>query len=84
MLQLCSLTEAMAEPPVISIVPDDIISVEVGLSENMKKSWKIYIQTLLDKIQSLGITIQKREKEMNLKEILDIFANPSIEFSKGF
>jgi hydrogenase maturation protease len=84
MLQICSLTEAMAETTVISIVPDDIISVEVGLSENMKKSWKIYIQTLLDKIQSLGITIQKREKEMDLKEILDIFANPSIEFSKGF
>ena len=84
MLQICSLTEAMAETTVISIVPDDIISVEVGLSENMKKSWKIYIQTLLDKIQSLGITLQKREKEMDLKEILDIFANPSIEFSKGF
>jgi hydrogenase maturation protease len=84
MLQICSLTEAMAETTVISIVPDDIISVEVGLSENMKKNWKIYIQTLLDKIQSLGITIEKREKEMDLKEILDIFANPSIEFSKGF
>ena len=32
MLQICSLTEDMAETTVISIVPNDIIAVEVALS----------------------------------------------------
>ena len=84
MLQICSLTEAMAQTTVISIVPEDIIAVEVGLSECLRGAWMSYIDTILQKIASLGFTITKKEKSLSLDEILEIFANPSIEFSRGF
>ena len=84
MLQICSLTENMAETTVISIVPDDIISVEVALSDGLRDVWMNYINATLKTIKSLGVEVKKREKETNLDEILDIFSNPSIEFSRGF
>ncbi len=84
MLQICSLTESMGKTTVISIVPEDIISVEVALSEKILVSWNAYIETTLQKIESLGIIITKKEQEFSLEKILDIFANPSIELNKGF
>ncbi len=84
MLQICSLTEAMAETTVISIVPKDIISVEVALSEELHKAWKRYIDVTLQKIKALGVDVEKKKEEFTLEKILDIFANPSIEFKKGF
>ncbi len=84
MLQICSLSEAMAETTVISIVPSDIIAVEVALSSETKEVWNEYITTVISKIESLGIKVNKMDKEFSLDEILDIFANPSIEHSRGF
>ena len=84
MLQICSLTEAMAETTVISMVPSDIIAVEVSLSETLKEKWQEYIDTALFKLESLGVKVQKRDEALSLEQILYIFANPSIEHSRGF
>lgn len=84
MLQICSLTEAMAETTVISIVPEDIIAVEVALSDALKSEWNNYIDATLEKIKSLGIGVNKKKNALTLDEILSIFANPSIEFNRGF
>jgi len=84
MLQICSITENMAQTTVISIVPEDIIAVEVSISDTLMKIWPIYIDTVIEKLKSLGITAIKKEKYLSLQQILDIFANPSIEHSRGF
>lgn len=84
MLQICSLNGDVANTTVLSIVPDDIISVEVGLSDALISAWKNYIERTLELIESLGVSYSKKEKELSLEEILDIFANPSIEFARGF
>ncbi len=84
MLQICSLTEAMAETTVISIVPQDIIAVEVSLSDELMSKWDEYIDTTLEKIKSLDISVTKKDKEVTIEEVLSIFANPSIEFNRGF
>lgn len=84
MLQICSLSENMAETTVISIVPEDIIAVEVGLTELLRGAWDKYLQSTLKKIESLGVKVNKKEQELTLDEILHIFANPSIEFNRGF
>jgi hydrogenase maturation protease len=84
MLQICSLTESMAETTVISIVPKDIIAVEVALTPELKSAWQNYIDTTIQTIESLGIKATKKEQELTLEEILSIFANPSIEFNRGF
>jgi hydrogenase maturation protease len=84
MLQICSLSENMAETTVISIVPNDILSVEVALSTELREFWDSYLSSVLSKIESLGIKIQKKEKEFSLDKILDEFANPSIKYERGF
>ena len=84
MLQICSLSEIMAETTVISIVPNDIITVEVGLSKELKDFWLRYIDVVISKIESVGIKVSKADKEFSIDKILDIFANPSIEYSRGF
>jgi hydrogenase maturation protease len=84
MLQICSLSEIMAETTVISIVPNDIITVEVGLSKELKNFWIRYINIVVSKIESAGIKISKTDKEFSIDKILDIFANPSIEYHRGF
>jgi len=84
MLQICSLTEAMANTIVISIVPEDIIAVEVGLTFALAQAWEAYIQTVLDELTKLGIRYTQKEQKMDLEEILNIFTHPSIEHGRGF
>ena len=84
MLQICSLAQSVANTTVISIVPSDIVSVEVSLSDTLKERWQKYIDTALLKIESLGVKVQKKDEEFSLEKILDTFANPSIEHSRGF
>jgi hydrogenase maturation protease len=84
MLQICSMAESMAEVVVISVVPEDIIAVEVSLSDSMRGVWNAYIATALKELENLGIELKKVQKSVTLDEILGIFANPSIEHSRGF
>jgi hydrogenase maturation protease len=84
MLQICSLSEMMAETTVISIAPNDIITVEVELSKELRVFWAKYIDIIISKIESAGINVSKTNKEFSLDKILDIFANPSIEYDRGF
>ncbi len=84
MLQICSLTESMAETTVVSIAPKDIISVEVGLTQELQDAWHNYIEITLAQLQKVGVEVVKKEKEFTLEMILDIFVNPSIEHERGF
>ncbi|MEO1953303.1 MAG: hydrogenase maturation protease [Campylobacterales bacterium] len=84
MLQICSMSQKVANTTVISIVPKDILSVEVDMSVELRVRWEAYIKTILDEIKKLGIEVKEKDTKMTLDEILDIFANPSIEFERGF
>jgi hydrogenase maturation protease len=84
MLQICSLTERMAETTVVSIVPEDIVSVEVGLSGHLKGAWSSYIETILRELASIGVSYRQRGEGMTLETILNAFADPSIEHNRGF
>ena len=84
MLQICSLSENVANTTVISIVPEDILSVEVDLTQTLKGAWQNYIDTTLQELNKLDVIATKKEQELSLEAILDIFANPSIEHKRGF
>jgi len=84
MLQICSLTENMAEVRVISIAPKDIVSVAVALSEPIQGQWQNYIDTVLEQLKSFGVRYQQKNKEVTLGDILEVFATPSIEHNRGF
>jgi len=84
MLQICSMSEAMAETTVISIVPQDIISVEVALSEPLQEHWEAYITVILQTLKNVGVVVKEKKEKCSLEKILEIFANPSIEYNRSF
>ena len=84
MLQICSLSERMANVQVISIVPKDIISVSVSLSKELQSAWEAYIQTIIKTIENLDVKVQQKKESFSLEETLYIFENPSIENQRGF
>lgn len=84
MLQICSLSEKMAETTVVSIVPEDIISVEVGLTDTLICAWPGYMDAVMQQLVSAGLGWQEQEEGMNVEAIIDAFAYPSIEHGRGF
>ncbi len=84
MLQICSMANHVAETTMISIVPEDIISVEVGVTAALREKWPEYIDVIVDELKKQGIISTQKEQLMSLDEILEQFANPSIEHGKGF
>ena len=84
MLQICSLSEQMAEVRVVSIVPEDIVSVSVSLSDIVCHAWDDYIETILKQLKDFNVVVGKKEKEMKIEDICQIFANPSFEHNRGF
>ena len=83
MLQICSFSGNMAEVTVVSIVPEDIIAVEVGLCESMKNVWGDYLKAIEGILKQKGVSFEVKE-HLALEEILEIFANPSVEHVRGF
>lgn len=84
MLQICSLTDKMADTTIVSITPEDILSVEVGLSACIKEALPFFVDAVLDRLNDLGVKSQLNRNDFCIDKILHTFSNPSIEHSRGF
>ncbi len=84
MLQICSMAHHCAQTTMVSIVPEDIISVHVGVTPALREKWFEYIDVIVEELKKCGIISTQKENLMSLDEILEQFANPSIEYGKGF
>lgn len=84
MLQICSMAHHCAQTTMVSIVPEDIISVHVGVTPALREKWFEYIDVIVEELKKRGISSTQKEDLMSLDEILEQFANPSIEHGKGF
>jgi len=84
MLQICSMASHCAATTMISIVPEDIISVCVDITPALRTQWDNYIKVILEELSKYGIQATKKSEIMSLDEIIEQFANPSIEYGKGF
>jgi hydrogenase maturation protease len=84
MLQICSMANHCAQTTMVSIVPEDIISVHVGVTPVMREKWLEYIDVIVEELKQCGIISMQKDDLMSLNEIMDQFADPSIEHGKGF
>lgn len=84
MLQICSMASHCAHTTMISIVPEDIISVCVDITPALRAHWENYIESIVEQLVQCGITATPKDELMSLDEIIEQFANPSIEHAKGF
>jgi len=69
MLEACQLHEKKANITILAIVPEDISSMKIGLSETLKSKFSILIKTIIESVDTLGIK-GTRKNNFTLSEIL--------------
>lgn len=79
MLEICSLLDKMAEVNIIGIVPADIVSVNVGLTDTLKEQFPHFIQETLKELEKSGIKGEKKMQETSLEEIIASYKDPQSE-----
>ena len=72
MLEACELYGKKAKVTIFAIVPQDIISAKIGLSEILINRFDIFIQTIIDEIEKLDIKVKKELKYLLMDIISDI------------
>jgi len=84
MLEICSLLEKMAEVNIIGIVPQDIKTVNVGLSDEMKNKFDNLINAAIDELDKSGIKYKRNNDTVMLDDIIETYANPQSEYKNGY
>ena len=84
MLEICSLLERMADVNIIGIVPEDIESVNIGLSDTMHSKFDAFIEAAVAEIQNSGIKYKRNPQIIPLEDIIEKYANPQSEFKNGY
>lgn len=79
MLEICSLLERMADVNIIGIVPKDIESVHIGLSDEMKEKFHMFINTAMGELKNSGIVFSKNKNEVSLEEVILSYSSPNSE-----
>lgn len=72
MLQSCELYDKKADVVIFGVVPKDIKSVGIGLSDELSDKFDILIEAIIKKIQELGIKVTKKAS-VGLEEIIKEF-----------
>lgn len=83
MLEICSLLEKMAEVHIIGIVPEDILSVNIGLSDTLQNHFATFVSTALGQIENAGVSYTKKTEYTPLHTIIEGYANPQSEYKHG-
>ena len=76
MLEICSLLEKMADVHIIGIVPEDIQSVNIDLTDTIKEQFPKMIQTALDELNK-DVQYTPKKTYTSLEVVIDHYANPS-------
>lgn len=79
MLEICSLLDKMADVNIIGIVPKDIASVNVGLTDTLKKQFPHFVQAALNEMKQSGLHYKKKKEEVSLEEIIERYKDPQSE-----
>ena len=79
MLEICSLLETMADVNIVGIVPEDIETVVVGLTQKMRDNFFHLVDAGLKELEKAGIKYKKNESEVSLDSIIDSYSNPTAQ-----
>jgi len=78
MLEICSLLEKIAKVNVVGIVPEDIKSVDIDLSNTLKEAFDNLIVEVLNELKKENISY-KRVANISLEEIIKEYNNPTMK-----
>ena len=79
MLEICSMVESMAEVSVIGIVPKDIESVEIDLTNELKERFYGFIEAVLKELEGVGVEVVKKRSSKSLEEIIYEYSSPTLK-----
>jgi hydrogenase maturation protease len=81
MLEIAALNGNLGDVSIVGIVPEDILSVKIGLSDTLKKAFPDFVATALSEIEKSGIGVQPKEKRLSLDEVIGFYAEPRAQRS---
>ncbi len=81
MLEIAALNGNLGDVSIVGIVPEDILSVKIGLSDTLKKAFPDFIATALSEIEKSGIEVRPKAKRLSLDEVIDFYAEPRAQRS---
>lgn len=68
MLEICSVLDNHAEVTILGIIPEDIVSVQIGLTQTIENRFDEFIKHILKEIENIGVGIRKKD-DKSLKNI---------------
>lgn len=68
MLEICSVLDKHAEVTILGIIPEDIVSVEIGLTKTIEDRFEEFTLQAIKEIESIGIKAVKKD-EKTVKQI---------------
>lgn len=77
MLEICSLLEKMADVHIVGIVPEDIESVDIGLSAAMEEKFESFVETGMKQLEQMGVKFQTKQNRTSLSDIILQYNNPN-------
>jgi hydrogenase maturation protease len=80
MLEICSLLEKMADVNIIGIIPKDIKSVNIGLTDEIKSKFHNLIEAIVEELDKSGIKYKRNPETVMIDAIIKHYANPQSEF----
>ena len=69
MLEACELYDKTANVIIFGVVPKDINTVQIGLSKELKKSFELFMQTIIKSIEELDVQVEKVD-DISLDEVI--------------
>jgi hydrogenase maturation protease len=69
MLEICSVLDKHAQVTILGIIPEDIQSVKIGLTQKIEKAFMDLINQALKDIEALGVTVRKKEEQKSIADV---------------
>ena len=79
MLEIAALNGNLSDVSIIGIVPEDILSVKIGLSDTLKRAFPDFVSTALETLKQSGIEATPKARQLSLDEVIDFYANPTAQ-----
>jgi hydrogenase maturation protease len=77
MLEICSLLDTMAEVSVVGMIPEDIESVNIDLTDSVKNAFPTLIAEAIKELENAGVTVTPKAETVSLEEIIGAYNAPS-------
>ncbi|MBU1642510.1 HyaD/HybD family hydrogenase maturation endopeptidase [bacterium] len=77
MLEVCSMLDKMAEVNIVGIIPQDIQSVEINLTDTLKKAFPGLMEQAIRVLADAGITVTPGCSQSNIDEIIAGYNDPA-------